>query len=92
LEYIVAIWCISWLCICYIFPRFGLLYQDKSCNPGFDLCWQKQLPILHAYHSERKIRYNKIRIGVKPFEFCNLTFVSVFHTLSSKPGLPDFSW
>jgi hypothetical protein len=28
-----AIWYILWLHICYIFSRFGMLYQEKSGNP-----------------------------------------------------------
>jgi hypothetical protein len=39
LENITAIWYMSWplgnfVVIWYIFPRFGILYQDKSGNPG----------------------------------------------------------
>jgi hypothetical protein len=39
LEYYAAIWYILWpfgdvLVIWYIFPRFGILYQEKSGNPA----------------------------------------------------------
>jgi hypothetical protein len=39
MEYLTAIWHILWpfcnfLAIWYIFPRFGVLYQEKSGNPG----------------------------------------------------------
>jgi hypothetical protein len=38
-EYITAIWCIlgifgNLLVIWYIFPSFGILYQEKSGAPG----------------------------------------------------------
>jgi hypothetical protein len=39
LEYFVVIW--------YIFPRFGILDQEKSGNPGFRC--RKQKNILHIY-------------------------------------------
>jgi hypothetical protein len=36
LVYFAAIWYILWifLAISYIFPHFGMLYQEKSGNPG----------------------------------------------------------
>jgi hypothetical protein len=39
LEYVMAIWYILWsfgnsVVIWYIFQRFGILYQEKSGNPG----------------------------------------------------------
>jgi hypothetical protein len=39
LEYFTVIWCILWqfvnvLVIWYIFPRFGILCQEKSGKPG----------------------------------------------------------
>jgi hypothetical protein len=39
LEYFTVIWLIIWLfgyvvVIWYIFPRFGILHQEKSGNPG----------------------------------------------------------
>jgi hypothetical protein len=39
LEYITTIWYVLWpfgnlLAIWYIFPRFGILCQYKSCNPA----------------------------------------------------------
>jgi hypothetical protein len=33
LVYIVSIWYMYLMVIWYIFPRFGMLYQDKSGNP-----------------------------------------------------------
>jgi hypothetical protein len=40
LEYFTAIWYFSWpfgnlVVNWYIFPRFGILCQEKSGNPGF---------------------------------------------------------
>jgi hypothetical protein len=40
-TYCTAIWYILWSCGIFYghlvyFPRFGMLYQDKSGNPGFD--------------------------------------------------------
>jgi hypothetical protein len=42
LEYFKAIWYIvepvvNFVIIRYIFPRFGILHQEKSGNPGFKL-------------------------------------------------------
>jgi hypothetical protein len=42
LVYFVAIWYILGLCVWYIFPRFGMLYQEKSGNPGLDACFHKK--------------------------------------------------
>jgi hypothetical protein len=41
-EYITAIWKILWafgnlLAIWYIFPRFGIVCQEKSGNPDFNV-------------------------------------------------------
>jgi hypothetical protein len=43
LEYFTVIWDISWpfdngVVIWYIFPRFGILCQEKSGNPDSDMC------------------------------------------------------
>jgi hypothetical protein len=38
LVYFVAIWK-HFMVIWYIFPRFGMLHQEKSGNPGPNLCF-----------------------------------------------------
>jgi hypothetical protein len=47
LEYFTANWYIVWafgnfLVICYIFPHFGILYQEKSGNPVLNIHREKK--------------------------------------------------
>jgi hypothetical protein len=48
LEYITAIWYTLWpfgtlLVIWFIFPRFGILYQEKSGNPARTCFWRPEI-------------------------------------------------
>jgi hypothetical protein len=44
LVYVVAIWYILW----YIFPRFGMLYKEKSGNPGWKVLTNFSVPNVGA--------------------------------------------